>query len=371
MTFPAPHPAPFPEAAPEALGFDPATLSEAVAFAASRETPFPRDLLAHLEGGHFEAAPDNEVLGPVQARGAPNGLILRDGVLAARWGNTRQPDMTFSVAKSCLSVLAGIAHGDGLIPDLDAPVSASVDDPAFDGPRDGAITWRMLLQQTSEWEGTLFGKEDRIDRGRDLASEGKKPKGWPRPLAAPGAHWEYNDVRVNVLSLALLRRFGRALPDIWQERVMEPIGASPDWRWEGYRTSVVDIGGEPVVSVPGGGHWGGGIVTHAEDQARLGLLMLNDGTWDGRRILPEGWVAASGEPVALHPDYGLLWWLNRSGRFPAADRNSLVAVGAGGNTIWIEPASRIVAVFRWLHPDALAETVSRIAEARTDTDRTA
>lgn len=371
MTFPAPHPAPFPEAAPEALGFDPATLSEAVAFAASRETPFPRDLLAHLEGGHFEAAPDNEVLGPVQARGAPNGLILRDGVLAARWGNTRQPDMTFSVAKSCLSVLAGIAHGDGLIPDLDAPVSASVDDPAFDGPRNGAITWRMLLQQTSEWEGTLFGKEDRIDRGRDLASEGKKPKGWPRSLAAPGAHWEYNDVRVNVLSLALLRRFGRALPDIWQERVMEPIGASPDWRWEGYRTSVVDIGGEPVVSVPGGGHWGGGIVTHAEDQARLGLLMLNDGTWDGRRILPEGWVAASGEPVALHPDYGLLWWLNRSGRFPAADRNSLFAVGAGGNTIWIEPASRIVAVFRWLHPDALAETVSRIAEARTDTDRTA
>ena len=371
MTFPAPHPAPFPEAAPEALGFDPATLSEAVAFAASRETPFPRDLLAHLEGGHFEAAPDNEVLGPVQARGAPNGLILRDGVLAARWGNTRQPDMTFSVAKSCLSVLAGIAHGDGLIPDLDAPVSASVDDPAFDGPRNGAITWRMLLQQTSEWEGTLFGKEDRIDRGRDLASEGKKPKGWPRPLAAPGAHWEYNDIRVNVLSLALLRRFGRALPDIWQERVMEPIGASPDWRWEGYRTSVVDIGGEPVVSVPGGGHWGGGIVTHAEDQARLGLLMLNDGTWDGRRILPEGWVAASGEPVALHPDYGLLWWLNRSGRFPAADRNSLFAVGAGGNTIWIEPASRIVAVFRWLHPDALAETVSRIAEARTDTDRTA
>jgi CubicO group peptidase (beta-lactamase class C family) len=366
MSFPVPSPAPFPEAAPGLLGFDPARLAEAVAFAESRETPFPRDLLAHLESGYFEPAPDNEVLGPVVSRGAPNGLILRDGVLAARWGDTRQADMTFSVAKSCLSILAGVAHCEGLIPDLDARVSESVDDPAFDGARNGAITWRMLLQQTSEWEGTLFGKADQIDRGRDLASEGKKPKGWPRPLAAPGEHWEYNDVRVNVLSLALLHRFGRALPEVWKERVADPIGSSSEWRWEGYRTSTIGLGGRKVVSVPGGGHWGGGIVTHAEDQARLGLLMLNDGVWERRRILPEGWVAESGVPVTLHPDYGLLWWLNRSGRFPKADRASLLAVGAGGNTIWIEPATRIVAVFRWLHPDALPQLIARIADARTN-----
>ncbi|MCR0982332.1 serine hydrolase domain-containing protein [Roseomonas populi] len=365
MSFPPPFPAHFPQAAPEALRFDPARLAAAVAFAAAHESPFPRDLLAHLEAGHFEPAPDNEVLGPVVPRGAPNGLVLRDGVLAARWGDTRRADMTFSVAKSCLSILAGIAVLDGLITDLDAPVSASVDDPAFAGPRNGAITWRMLLQQTSEWEGTLFGKADQIDRGRDLASEGKKPKGWPRPLAAPGEHWEYNDVRVNVLSLALLHRFGRALPEVWKERVADPIGSSPDWRWEGYHNAAVEIGGRSVVSVPGGGHWGGGIVTDAEDQARLGLLMLNDGTWEGRRILPEGWVAESGQPVALHPDYGLLWWLNRSGRFPDADRGSLFAVGAGGNTIWIEPSSRIVAVFRWLDPQALPGMISQIAAART------
>ncbi|WP_338662383.1 serine hydrolase [Pararoseomonas sp. SCSIO 73927] len=366
MSLPPPFPAPLPEAAPEALGFDPTRLAAAAAFAQGHETPFPRDLLAHLEGGHFEPAPDNEVLGPVVPRGAPNGLVLRDGVVAARWGDTRRADMTFSVAKSCLSILAGVAVKDGLIPDLDAPVSASVTDPAFAGPRNGAITWRMLLQQTSEWEGTLFGKADRIDRGRDLASEGKKPKGWPRPLAEPGGHWEYNDVRVNALALALLHRFGRALPVVWKERVADPIGSSPDWRWEGYRNAAVEIGGRQIVSVPGGGHWGGGIVTDAEDQARIGLLMLNDGVWNGQRILPEGWVAESGRPVALHPDYGLLWWLNRSGRFPDVDRDSLLAVGAGGNTIWIEPATRIVAVFRWLDPQALPGMISQIAGARTN-----
>ena len=127
----------------------------------------------------------------------------------------------------------------------------------------------------------------------------------------------------------------------------------------------VEVGGRRMQSVSGGGHWGGGVFIHAEDQARIGLLMLHDGVWNGRRILPEGWVAESGTPTPLHPDYGLLWWLNRSGRFPEADRSSLLAVGAGGNTIWIEPASRLVAVFRWLHPDALPQLIARIADART------
>ncbi|WP_426957946.1 serine hydrolase domain-containing protein [Muricoccus radiodurans] len=363
MPFPPPHPLPFPVAQPAALGFDAGRLQGAVAHAVAHETPFPRDLLSHLENGQFEQPPDNEVLGPTAPRGDPNGLITRDGAVIARWGDTRRVDMTFSVAKSCLSLLAGIAMGDGLIRDLDEPVAATVRDPAFSGERNGAVTWRMLLTQTSEWEGTLFGKADRIDRGRDLQREGKAPKGWERPLEAPGTHWEYNDVRVNALSLALLHRFGRALPEVWRERVMDPIGASPDWRWEGYRTAEVEIGGRKVASVPGGGHWGGGIFTHAEDQARLGLLVLHDGVWDGRRLIPEGWIAASGVPTPLNPDYGLLWWLNRSGRFPEADRASLLAVGAGGNTIWVEPATRIVAVFRWLDPAALPGMIARVKGA--------
>ncbi|MFT8244373.1 serine hydrolase domain-containing protein [Roseomonas sp. BN140053] len=366
MIFPPPFPAPFPEGDPAELGFDPARLREAAAWAATQDSPFPRDLLAHLEAGHFEPAPDNAVLGPVEPRGAPNGLMLRQGVLVARWGDTRQADRTFSVAKSCLSVLCGIAVGDGLINDLDAPVGASVDDPAFRGPRNGAVTWRMLLSQTSEWEGTLHGKADRIDRGRSVDREGKAPKGWERPLAEPGAYREYNDVRVNVLSLALLHRFNRALPEVWAERVVAAIGGSPDWSWDGYRTAAVTLAdGREVLSVPGGTHWGGGLRTHAEDQARLGLLMLADGVWNGTRILPPGWVEASGTPCPLNPDYGLLWWLNRSGRIPEAGRDSLFAQGAGGNTIWIEPDTGIVAVFRWLDPAALPELIRRLRGART------
>ena len=221
-------------------------LDDAIRYALAHETPWPRDLRAHLDAGFFEPPPHNEILGPIRSRGAPNGLILRGGSEVARWGDTRQVDFTFSVAKSYLSLLAGIAVADGLIADLDEPVGRTVDDGGFAGPHNGAITWRHLLQQTSEWEGTLFGKSDIIDRNRNLAVEGKGRKGDARPLRPPGSFWEYNDVRVNRLALALLRRFRRPLPEVFAERIMQPIGASGDWSWHGYRTSMVEIDGRTI-----------------------------------------------------------------------------------------------------------------------------
>ncbi|HUB13801.1 MAG TPA: serine hydrolase [Acetobacteraceae bacterium] len=344
-------PAPWPRITPNEAGFDPARLDDAVHFALAHETPWPHDLRAHLEAGHFEQSPFNEVLGPLRPRGAPNGLILRHGQLAASWGNTRQVDFTFSVAKSYLSLLAGIAVSDHLIPELDEPVAATVQDGGFDGPHNGAITWRHLLHQTSEWEGTLFGKPDVVDRNRSLALEGKGRKGDARLLRPPGMFWEYNDVRVNRLSLALLQRFRRPLPEMFAERIMRPTGASDDWRWHGYRTSVVEIDGRMIESVSGGSHWGGGIETHAEDQARVGLLMLQRGEWNGQRILPEAWIAESLKPCPLNLNYGLMWWLNTGGgRWPSAPHASFAAWGAGGNLIWVDPEHLIVAVSRWIDP---------------------
>ena len=276
VTVPPPDPA-WPVVAPATAGFDAAALDEAVRFAASQEIGWPRDLRAHIESGFFEPPPDNAILGPIRPRGGPNGLVVRAGKIVARWGDTRQVDFTFSVAKSYLSLLAGVAVADGLIGELDEPVARTVDDGGFLGPHNGAVSWRHLLQQTSEWEGTLFEKSDVIDRNRNLAMEGRGRKGDARPLHPPGTFWEYNDVRVNRLSLALLRRFRRPLPEVFRERIMQPIGASSAWAWHGYRTSVVELDGRRIESVSGGSHWGGGIEIHAEDQARIGLLMLNRG----------------------------------------------------------------------------------------------
>lgn len=337
---------------------------DAVAWADAHEISWPRTLRAHLESGYFEPAPDNALLGPLPDRGGPAGVILVDGAEVAHWGDPDRPDPTFSVAKSYLSLLAGIAVADGLIADIDEPVGRTVRDGHFDGPRNGAVTWRHLLTNTSEWEGTLFGKSDVIDRNRDIRTEGRGAKGAARPLQAPGTHWEYNDVRVNALSLALLHRFRRPLGEVFRERIMDPIGASSTWRWVPYDDAWVEVEGTRLLSVPGGCHWGGGVWISARDQALIGELVRRDGMWNGREVIPAAWLAASFAPCPLRPDYGLLWWLNAGGvRAPAAPHSSVFASGAGGNVTWIDKADRLVAVSRWLDPAAYAEFAARVMRA--------
>jgi len=351
--FPPAHPA-WGRCEPEAAGLDPAAIAAAARHAAEHETPWSRDLATMIATDFGEAPPWNEALGPVRPRGGPNGLVLRRGRIVAEWGDTGQIDLTFSVAKSYLSIIAGLAVDRGLIADLDEPVCRRIDDGGFAPPHNDKITWRHLLQQTSEWEGELWGKPDLIDRNRSVGgrpSAGRK--GTHRDLQMPGTFWEYNDVRVNRLALALLRVWRRPLPQVFRELVMGPIGASPDWEWHGYRNSWVEIDGERMQSVSGGSHWGGGVFIHARDQARVGLLLLRGGVWEGRRILSKEWIARMREPCPLYPQYGCLWWLN-TGRalYPSASAASYCASGAGGNLTWIDPDNDVVAVLRWIDPAA-------------------
>jgi CubicO group peptidase (beta-lactamase class C family) len=347
-------PDPWKYSVPEVVGLDPAAIAAAVRYAGEHETPWSRDLAEVVERDFGEEPPWNEALGPVRPRGGPNGLVLRHGQIVAEWGDTAQVDLTFSVAKSYLSILAGLACDRGLIGDLHEPVRRTVDDGGFDPPHNDAITWHHLLQQTSEWEGELWGKPDLIDRNRSVGGRptaGKK--GTHRDLQPPGGFWEYNDVRVNRLGLALLRLWRRPLPQVFRELVMQPIGASADWEWHGYRNSYVEIDGERMQSVSGGSHWGGGVFIHARDQARIGLLMLRGGLWGDRRILSNDWIERMREPCPLNPQYGYLWWLNTGrGQFPSASAGSYFASGAGGNLTWIDPENDIVAVLRWIDPAA-------------------
>jgi CubicO group peptidase (beta-lactamase class C family) len=354
---PPPHPAAWIGAPPAEDALDPATLGAAARHAAECETPWSRDLTQMVAGDFQERPPWNETLGPVRPRGGPNGLVLRGGRIAAEWGDTTRADMTFSVAKSYLSILAGLAWDRGLIGDPHDKVRLTVDDGGFDPPHNDGITWHHLLQQTSEWEGVLWDKPDLIDRNRSAGGRpSTAPKGTHRDLQKPGEFWEYNDVRVNRLSLALLRLWRRPLPDVFRELVMDPIGASPDWEWHGYRNSYVEIDGHRVQSVSGGGHWGGGVFISALDQARIGLMLLRRGMWGTSRILSEAWIARMLEPCPLYRNYGYLWWLNTErALYPSASARSYYARGAGGNLTWIDPENDIVAVLRWTAPAAVDE----------------
>jgi len=342
-------------------------IGDLLAFAEQSETVWPKDLTAgNLPGlTEIEPPPWNAVLGPLFPRGGPSGLVLQKGEVVAEWGEPARCDLTFSIAKSYLSILAGLALGDGLIGSLDERVADRLPGPDFDGPHNGSITWRHLLTMTSEWEGTLWDKPDLVDRNRQLGPDADNSrKGQHRDLQTPGAYWEYNDVRVNLLSLCLLRLFRKPLPRVLKERIMDPIGASDTWSWHGYKNSWVEIAGERMQSVPGGSHWGGGMRINSLDHAKFGQLILNGGVWNGERLLPEGWTDQIRNPCAVNDGYGLLWWLNPQGKeWPSAPANSFAALGAGSNVLWITPDQEIVLVARWIDQAATDGLIGKVMAA--------
>lgn len=361
---------------PHAAGFYPELLKDAVALAEASETEWPRDM--YIDGRFVgsvhvnDQPPYDQPMGPVVPRGGPAGLILRGGRLVAEWGDTLREDMTFSIAKSYLAILAGVAVDQGLIGSIDEKVGERVKDGGFDDTHNAAITWRHLLEQTSEWHGTLFERPDSVDWNRKAGAEvasviGNRDKGMQRTLQAPGQHFEYNDVRVNRLALSLLRLFRRPPPEVLSEHIMQPLGIHDGWTWHGYDTSWVEVDGQRMQSVPGGGHWGGGLVINSRVHARVGELILHRGAWNGRQLLSPEWVDAMLTPSALEPTYGLLWWLNTNRKLlPGAPESSVFAMGGGSNIIWVDKPRDLVAVIRWMHKPVTDTFFSKVTNAMAD-----
>ncbi len=105
--FPPPYSTDWRRRAPAEVGLDADAVAAAARHAAEHETPWTRDLAEMVTSDFSERPPWNETLGPVRPRGGPNGLLLRGGDIVAEWGDTTRADMTFSVAKSYLSILLG------------------------------------------------------------------------------------------------------------------------------------------------------------------------------------------------------------------------------------------------------------------------
>lgn len=323
------------------LGMNSARLQEVVRFAEANAGNL------HLNGDSLAVTlanePYNEIVGPTNRRGPHNGLVIKNGYIVLEWGDTHRVDWTFSATKSYLATMVGLALDAGLIERLSDPVRRYAPDSLFAEPHNSRITWEHLLQQTSEWQGTLWGKPDWGDRYDREAGR--------RPVRPPGSHYTYNDVRVNLVGLAATHVWRRPLAEVFRDRVMDPIQASNTWRWHGYRNSWIDIDGLQVQSVSGGGHWGGGMWINTRDHARFGLLHLRRGVWAGRRLLSERWIDLATTPSPVNPAYGFMWWLNTDRRqLPAAPENSFYAAGGGGNYVWVDPEHDLVVVIRWI-PD--------------------
>src|SRR5882672_3434217 len=351
---------------PAEAGINAQRLKDAIDYAVANETRNPRDLtLNHYQT--FGREPFGYAIGPIKDRGDLTGVVVHKGYIVAEWGEPLRVDMTHSVTKSLLSSVVGVAYDRGLIKSIDDPVRDYVapiqlHDPApagnksdrlgrsdfvllFDTPHNRTITWNSLLRQTSDWEGTLWGKPDWADRPSDKADE------WlTRQRFKAGTVYKYNDTRVNVLALATLNLWRRPLPQVLKEKIMDPIGASNTWRWFGYDNAWVVIDGEPVQSVTGGGHWGGGMFINAYDMARFGYLTLRRGRWGDRQVLSEKWLNMALTPTGLQSPYGFInYFLNTDRKqWPSAPGTAFMHNGNGLNMVYVDPENDLVAVVRWI-----------------------
>jgi len=344
------------------LGINQSALERAVQFAKENEIAWPIDL--RKRNVSKDPTKWSAKIGLMKPRGGPAGVVIKDGFIVAEWGDVERVDLTYSATKSYLSALVGVAFDHGLINDTSTPVfeyedgksikmhKTSLDIDGFASGQNKLITWEHLLQQTSEWEGTLYTKPDVVDWNRDLSSVGMGQENYlkRRDRMLPGSHWEYNDVRVNRTALALLCVCGEPLPDVLKREIMDPIGASDKWEWHGYGDhSMVDIDGLVTESVSGGAHWGGGLWIDTLDHARFGVLFLNRGRWGHRQLISQRWIDMMTTPCDLNDQYGYMWWLNtgfaRYGR--EMSESTFAASGAGGNSVVIDPHKKLVIVTRW------------------------
>ncbi len=339
---------------PGELGMRADGLQAAIDFAVAHESTALKDLALNHELSRFGREPFGSRIGPTTVRAPLNGLVVRSGYIVAEWGETKKVDMTFSVSKTFLSTVVGLAYDRGLIADVNDLARDYVPaDDLFASEHNRTITWDHLLRQTSDWEGTLWGKPDWADR-----PVGETPADYPnRPKYEPGTHFKYSDVRVNLLALVATHVWRRPLQAVLRDYVMDPIGATNTWRWYGYDNSWVMIDGLNIQVPSGGGHWGGGMHINARDMARFGYLFLRNGTWNGRRIVSEEWIRMARTP-GVNKAYGFMnWFLNepyvdekgeRQQPLPSAPETAVTFRGAGQNIIYIDWENDLVVVVRWI-----------------------
>lgn len=270
-----------------------------------------------------------------------------------------------SVSKSVTSALVGIAIGRGELPGVDARLSSFVTDyqsPDTDGRRAG-ITLAHLLTMTPgiAWDESTVAYTDPANSCAGM----EKSRDWvqfvlDQPMAAaPGSTFVYNSGATALLSHVIKQATGRQADEYAAEHLFSPLGIT-DTYWKRTPTGLSDTEG--------------GLYLTARDLAKIGYLYLQDGVWEGRRLLPEGWVRTSTSPlVDTRPGqprsrkYGYQWWVLPHG---AGGQNAYAALGYGGQRLIVVPEHQLIAVFTgwniYEHPEfapyvALDRVISAVA----------
>jgi len=270
-------------------------------------------------------------------------LVVRHGKIAAEWNSGLAATETLSQAsasKSTYACVLGVAVEEGVIGSADDRVvdyyPEMMDVPPGRGPKEGRhvfpenreITFRQLIGNTS---------------------------GYMKPGELPGKQFHYQTYGMNILTHALAARYGLyetsdpegspSFGKLAEEKIRDPIGGTWGYKYSNFKLQA-------NANLPVFGYYTNFLCT-ARDMARLGLLWLHDGEWDGRQVVPKQWMReitrTSDMVTANEPKenwrYGLGFWTNDHGvPWPDLPRDSFAACGAGRQRIWVCPSLEIVVV---------------------------
>ncbi|MEI9990333.1 MAG: serine hydrolase [Rhizomicrobium sp.] len=307
---------------------------------ASKPVAFARgETLVLPETFEFDGKSQNtsDLLTKVETTGL---LVLKDDRLVFedyRLGNDASTQsISWSVCKSFVSALVGIAIGEGAIGSVEDPVTRYA--PELAGSAYDGVRLKDVLQMSSgaRWNEDYSDPDSDINRFGRLLVDGTSFDDFAASCVRerpPGTFNRYNTTDTHVLGMVVRNATGRPLTEYLRDKLWEPLGMEADAFW--------------IVDTKGAEFAGGGLNAVLRDYAKLGLLYLNGGVFNGVQIVPAAWVRDSTTPDAPHVrpglrdsaalpwGYGYQWWVPDDG-------GAYTAIGIYGQFIYVDPAARVV-----------------------------
>jgi CubicO group peptidase (beta-lactamase class C family) len=277
------------------------------------------------------------------ARNRTTGLLILKGdtILVERYQYDRKPEhrmTSYSMAKTIVAMLVGIALSEGRIRSLDDGAEQYVAE--LKGTPYGATPIRHLLTMSSgvRFNENYRGNDDVATLARlSVLGESEGGVATVRPFhtrdRAPGERFHYSSAETQVLGLVLRAATGTSLAEYLSAKIWQPMGAEADASW------AIDKGGYETAYFA--------VNATVRDYARLGMLLASDGALDGRQIIPAGWVRAATTPAAKQFEpgqtgsvygYGYQTWI-----LPGPDRQFALR-GLRGQAVLVDPKSKLVMV---------------------------
>ena len=263
-----------------------------------------------------------------------------------RGNDEKSKAITWSVVKSMVSALCGIAVSEGHIKDISRPVTDYV--PMLKGSGYDGVPIKDILQMSSgvrfdEDYGDFNSDINRLGRAFALNASLDEFADSLESERKPGIYNHYVSMDTQVIGMLIREATGTTLSDYMEQKIWKPVGMESDATW------LVDSEGMEVVF--------GGYNMVLRDYARFGRLYLKKGNWNGTQVVPAAWVKASVTPDAPHlqpgknPNstwvmgYGYQWWI------PENADGAFMAIGVYGQAIYIYPKYNMVIAKTSAYPD--------------------